>query len=181
MKRFVLVFALVLATLHLITPKPVTACTATPTGLPPYSLEEHINATEIILEGTVIGASGEFSNQTATVQVHQYLKGDGPTEVTITNFGPSSMCLASVEIGKRLIFFVEGDPATGLRAFYRGAGTAVRFGGDGNVAAIRAIIDPASVTPPLVVTPPAKPAPSSSSVGRTLWAVLTSLLVLAQR
>jgi hypothetical protein len=58
-------------------------------------------------------------NVTATVQVVQYIKGNGPAVVNISGFGDSSVCLSSVQDGDHFIFLATGDPTSGqLQAFY---------------------------------------------------------------
>lgn len=117
MKRFFLLVPLVLSLA--LTTQTAWACTPPPGGLPHYTTADHVQAAPVVLEGVV--SSTTFVNYyvEATVQVVQYLKGQGPALVTISGFGDSSVCLSSVQAGDHLIFLASGDPASGgLQAFY---------------------------------------------------------------
>jgi hypothetical protein len=107
----------------LLAPAPAYACTPPPGGLPRLTPADRTNRAQVVLEGTVSATSnteltGAPVPDTATVDVVQYLKGSGPAQVTITGFGPSSLCRSEVQVGNRLIFYASGDPAQGLQAFY---------------------------------------------------------------
>lgn len=100
---------------------PVCACTPPPGGLPDYTVADRTNAAEVVLEGTVVALTDEDNYgaiKTATVQVHQYFKDIGPAIVTISGFGPPSLCLSPVHVGERWIYYATGDPSTGLSAHY---------------------------------------------------------------
>jgi hypothetical protein len=105
--------------------QPGAACTATVTGNPPETLSFRVSQAGVILEGVVVAVRPDSFGETATIEVMQYLKGSGPAQVTMNNFGSSSMCLTSVKAGDHLIFYAAGDPAAGLRAYYSSAGQAV--------------------------------------------------------
>jgi hypothetical protein len=98
---------------------PVLACTPPPEGFPSYTIAERIKTARIVLEGTVVDGTSqpgwpEWAPQKVTVDVKQYLKGNGPAVVTIQGFGPGSMCLSEAQIGAHLIFYANSDPETGL-------------------------------------------------------------------
>ena len=125
MVRLTRLICLVLAlniTLTLAVPAPsALACTPPPGGLPPYTVADRVNAAEVVLEGTIVALTDEndhFAIKTATIAVDRYFKQIGPVIVTITRFGPSSLCLSEVAVGQRWIFYATGDPATGLTAHY---------------------------------------------------------------
>jgi hypothetical protein len=90
---------------------------------------------------TVAGHDGNpYGNH--TIHVESYLKGDGPTIVAVTGFGTGAGdCRSVIAIGDRLLFLVDGNPATDnvLRASYAGASSAVRIATDENIAAASAI------------------------------------------
>lgn len=101
--------------------RPLWACTPPPGGLPDYTPADRTHAAEVVLEGTIIGRvdlNGHPWLDTALVRVHRYFKGAGPAWVTISHFGPGSLCLSEVYIGQRAIFYAKGDPETGLVAHY---------------------------------------------------------------
>ncbi len=49
----------------------------------------------------------------------------GPETVTISGLGPDSLCLTSVRVGERWIFYTDGIPEAGLSASYLTANDAV--------------------------------------------------------
>ncbi len=114
------VVALIVCAVGLAPPAPAFACTQPPGGLPYYSVADHVKAAPIVLEGVVIATQGPYYPdypEAANVQVVQYLKGNGPSVIVISGFGPSSVCLSSVGLGQHLIFYVRGDE-NGYYAFY---------------------------------------------------------------
>ncbi len=114
------VVALIVCLAGLAPPAPAFACTQPPGGLPYYSVADHVKAAPIVLEGVVIATQGPYYPdypEAANVQVVQYLKGNGPSVIIISGFGPSSVCLSSVGLGQHLIFYVRGDE-NGYYAFY---------------------------------------------------------------
>lgn len=101
-------------------PSSVYACTPPPGGLPNYTLEDRVNFAPIVLEGYVVEVNTTAYITTATIEVHQYFKGGGgPSTLTVSNFGDSSICLSMVYAGDDIILFASGDPTSGqLTAFY---------------------------------------------------------------
>ena len=115
-----IVAALIVGAVGLAPPAPAFACTPPPGGLPYYSVADHVKAAPIVLEGVVIATIGPYYPdypEVANVQVVQYLKGNGPSVIVISGFGPSSVCLSSVGLGQHLIFYVRGDE-NGYYAFH---------------------------------------------------------------
>jgi hypothetical protein len=119
--------------------RPGAACTPTVVGNPPETLDYRISRADVILEGVVTALSQSSFDETATIEVVQYLKGSGPAQVTMSNFGSSAVCLASVQARDHLIFYAAGDPAAGLRAYYSSAGQAIASPSDDLIAQITAL------------------------------------------
>jgi hypothetical protein len=119
MKKILFLAPLLVSLTLLIPSQAVMACTPPPGGLPHYTTAEHVQAAPVVLEGVVSYTSFVNFYVTATVQVVQYIKGNGPATVEISNFGDSSVCLSDVNDGDHLIFLASGDPSSGeLQAFY---------------------------------------------------------------
>ncbi len=120
---------------------PAYACTPTPQGRPPYTLEDKVKAAPIILEGRVISVIKDASptGEKAMVEVSGYYKGTGPATITIENFGSSAQCLTTVRTGERLIFYVSVDQAGNYRAFYMSAGAAISSATPENITLLTAI------------------------------------------
>jgi hypothetical protein len=117
-----------------------------------YSVTERTLAAPVVLVGTVGSVDGDPSNsniQMVTVRVEEYLKGYGPSEVEIGNFGPTSLCLSEVRQGLRAIFFAWGDP---LNARYMGQSGAVASADPDTVTEARASAE-GKITPPPTVSP----------------------------
>ena len=77
----------------------------------PSTLGERTQDAELVLEVTLlekVPSVHPFSD-TATFIVNSWLKGNGPSIVTVKGFGPSAQCLAEVP-EMRAILFVNGDP-----------------------------------------------------------------------
>lgn len=139
---------------------PVSACS--PAGRFDYIVEERTHAAEIVFEGTVLknnfwilmyqqsktpppnddygslgtaNLSGSHPKVTATIIVHQYLKGDGPAIVDVTGFG-SGMgdCLSAAESGDHFIFFANGDSQQGFTANYLGVYSATEGASTSNIS-----------------------------------------------
>ncbi|MBI3244333.1 MAG: hypothetical protein HYZ49_18800 [Chloroflexi bacterium] len=94
------------------------ACTPPPGGLPFFSVTDHVNAAPIVLEGVVIATAGQYFPEIATIQIVQYIKGNGPSTIKVAGYGPSSVCLSSVVLGDHFVFYVSGDDVNGYQAFY---------------------------------------------------------------
>lgn len=121
-KMRVLLITLITFTSSLALPKPTHACTPPPpppegTEILPYTLEDKISASDVIFEGTVVDVQDEFV-ETATIKVHRYFKGTGPSEVLVGNFGPASICLSTISVGAEGIFFTTEDANKTLQAQY---------------------------------------------------------------
>jgi hypothetical protein len=110
----------VLAALFAPAPRRALACTPPPGGLPTFSLAERTQAADIVVEGEVIalGDAAGIPGATATIQVRQYLKGAGPEQLTVTGYGPTSLCLSELFAGDVRVFYIVNDGAGGLRALY---------------------------------------------------------------
>lgn len=122
------------------------ACTPPAGGLPKFTVADRTEAAEIVLEGTVASLTDEdiFS---ASVDVQQYFKGQGPGTVNISGFGPSSLCLSRVGTGDRLIFYARGDPSNGLSAHYVSQFDAVERADAQTIAEVIAAVGQAQITP----------------------------------
>jgi hypothetical protein len=84
------------------------ACTPPPGGLPNYTLTDRVNFAPIVLEARVISVDSNLFPVTATIEVVQYFKGGGgPSTLTVTRFGDSTMCLSMVYEGDHIILFLE--------------------------------------------------------------------------
>ena len=97
------------------------ACSPPPGGFPKFTVADRTEAAEIVLEGTVAALTDEDILgyfHSATVDVRQYFKGQGPATVDISGFGNPGLCLSRVGTGDRLIFYARGDPSNGLSADY---------------------------------------------------------------
>lgn len=117
--------SVLLASLLYLKPTPLAhACTQPPGGHPSYSVTEQTNAATIVLEGTVTAISDTYQG-TASVRVARYFKGYGPATVTIDRLGTSALCLSSVVVEGRYIFYAYGNTPAVLTANYLSAGDAV--------------------------------------------------------
>lgn len=173
--RALLILAIVLFVCF--TPGQALACTPPPGGLPKLTTADRTRLAPLVLEGTVTAIAGSYPI-VATIDVVQYLKGNGPATVTISGFGSSSVCLSEVSAGQRLIFYASGDPNSGLQAFYASQFDAVAQPDPQTIAEILA----AAGDPPPQPTV-ARPAtlPNTGGSERLSWqpvALLTILLAL---
>lgn len=109
-----------IACLATATAPPASACTPPPGGVPIYSVTEHVQASDVVLEGTVVRYKGELFQHdgVATLRVTRYFKGHGPLFVSIIGYGPGSLCLSMVSVGDHAIFYAKGDPFAQMRALY---------------------------------------------------------------
>lgn len=103
-------------------PAPALACSPPP-GYPRYKTADRARAAEVVLEATVTAVTptpGDVDTQghTATVDVHQYFKNDGPRSVTVSGFGSGSLCRTEVHVGQRLIFYATKKTDSALDAHY---------------------------------------------------------------
>ena len=103
------------------TPQPTLAtpaCTPPP-GYPRYTLVQHVMLSPVIAEGLVVTTALTSSFfQTATVNVSNFYKQSGATTITVTNLGPASLCLITVDVGERYIFFLNKSSETDFIAHY---------------------------------------------------------------
>jgi len=123
MKRFVfLATALALAGLLFVLEMPsAQACTQPVGGHPVYSIAHRVRQSAVVLEGVVSAVEGQGSyNETAVVEVTQYLKGEGEPTVRIGGFGSTALCLTPISVGQRAIFFAERAENGALRARHFG-------------------------------------------------------------
>jgi Agrin NtA domain len=118
------------------------ACTPPPGGLPVFTIAQRVQAAEVVLQGTVTQLTAiNVQNDTATITVQRYFKGSGPATVTITNFGPSSLCRSAVQVGDHWIFFAKGDPSALMTASYLGQFDAVAAPNADTIAQILAALN----------------------------------------
>jgi ABC-type nitrate/sulfonate/bicarbonate transport system substrate-binding protein len=104
-----LLFALEMPSAH--------ACTPPVGGHPVYSIAHRVRLSSVVLEGTVTAVEGQNDlNQTAVVEVAQYLKGNGEQTVRISGFGATALCLTPISVGQRALFFAEPNGDGALRA-----------------------------------------------------------------
>lgn len=106
---------------------PANACTPPPGGVPIYSVTEHVQASDVAFEGTVVSFAGEpfHYDGVATLRVTRYFKGHGPLFVSVTGYGSTALCLSTVFVGDHAIFYAQGDPFDRLRALYLSQGDAL--------------------------------------------------------
>jgi hypothetical protein len=100
---------------------PALACTltATPLGFSGFTFADHVNSAHIIIDGTIISVAYAQDAEAqdgyrrwddiATIQAHQYLKGDGPELITIRGFGPSTACKIEAAVDDHRIFYATID------------------------------------------------------------------------
>lgn len=147
-------FALAVITFHVLTaslsaPSFALACTPPPGGLPHLTVAEHVYASDVVIEGTVIAVADQNYVQAATIQVVQYFKGSGPATLTAEGYGPSSVCLSPVYAGDHFIFYLTLDSTGAYHALYLSQFDAVAPADSQTIAEAVA----ASGQPPFVVTP----------------------------
>ena len=135
---------------------PASACTPPPGGLTRYSVADRTLRAPVVLVGKITSVEGD-QIQTATIEVEEYIKGDGPPEVEIANFGPTSLCLSPVRQDLRAIFFARGEPGKGLNANYTGQFDAVATADADSVSEARAAAE-GKITP----TPTPSPTPTTT-------------------
>jgi len=159
-------------------PAAALACTPPPGGLPVFTIAQRVQAADVVLEGTVAQMSAtNFQDDTATITVHRYFKNTGPASVTITDFGPGSLCRSSVQIGGHWIFFAKGDPSTLMSASYLSQFDAIAAPSADTIAQIIAALNirPRAYLPLLVgsgIVKIAAGAPSTKSDGMAIGEVL---------
>jgi len=128
----------------------VTACTATPPsmGTPP-TIADRVNAADIVLVGTVTDiVNPQGFEETANVRVEQYFKGAGTEQIEVMGFGESSTCRRYVEIGDKLLFYIQKQADGSLYAHWLTAGGAAVSPTDELIAEITTALNlpPNSVT-----------------------------------
>ena len=111
-------------------PRSALACEPTPvipgyTPPTPIPLETQVagasQGAPIVLDGTVqTWVPDSDANSILTVQVHRYLKGHGPKTVQISGYFWVCAPNFAFEQGERIIFFVDGDPASAEPLHSRG-------------------------------------------------------------
>jgi len=134
-----LISGTILCLMMIFTTSPVFACSPNEEDFA-LTFEDRVANAPMILVGTVsneyftsYGGGYEFVNE-VDVEVEQYLKGEGPTLVRISNFGEGADCLSvAPAVGQRAIFMVDGNPDRGLQAYYLGVHDAVRQASDANI------------------------------------------------
>ena len=102
------------------------ACTEPVGGHPSFSVAYRATHAGLVIMGTVITFTDDGFEGTVTIQVDSYLKGSGPAQLTIANFGTSALCLSQTPQSGTHLFFASGDTESGtVYARYFGAGDAV--------------------------------------------------------
>jgi hypothetical protein len=155
MRAFPFVVGTLLLFALLAFPSTAFACTPPPGGLPRYTVADHVNSAPIVLEGTVTKVTFEPNTplHAATIEVARYFKGSGPTTITVDGYGPSSLCLSSVEQGAHRIFYVRGNDAGIYRAYYMSQFDATASADSQTIADVIAAVQ--NITP--TVTPTVTP------------------------
>jgi hypothetical protein len=129
-----LIVALAAALLPLVVPlKTAYACTMVAPFKPITAADRTLTA-DVVLEGTVISTTNPIAttpagligyptfHTTAIIDVHDYLKGSGPSRITVDGFGQGTDCRAPISVGVRAIFYVASNPATNPPFHYRHIG-----------------------------------------------------------
>jgi hypothetical protein len=122
-------------------PAAALACTQPPGGTPHYTIAQHVRAADVVLKGMITQVMMDNYNYTATVQVQEYFKANGPASVTITNFGTGADCRSFVKQGDTWIFFADGDPDAELKASYLSEGDAIASPSADTIAQILAVLN----------------------------------------
>ncbi len=143
------------------------ACTPPPGGLPRYTVADHVKAAPIVIEGIVTDVTflGNTPMHTATIQAVRYFKGAGPMTLTVEGYGPSSICLASVAQGDRLIFYIRGG-TRGYSAFYLSQFDSVAAADSKTISEVITAVQ--GITPTVTLTPSASPNPATVTARATL-------------
>lgn len=168
-----LLFAFCLLPFTFFLAPPAHACTPPPGGLPQFTPEERAAQAQLVLVGEVTAVSdgpGGIPGATAMIVVREYLKGDGPAQITIAGYGPSSLCRSPVAVGDVRVFYATGDGAGGWQAFYLSQFDATAPVDGGIIPTISAATGQA----------PAAPEGGAAGPGWIIWAVGgAALLILA--
>lgn len=110
---FGIFFVLIALLVAVLRPSPAYACSI-PEGMPIYTLKDYVNASDLIFLGEVKSTSGydpfnpDAENPqvySAEVDVSNYYKGGGKTEIDIARFGVGALCLQEITTGSSYIFF----------------------------------------------------------------------------
>ena len=165
------------------------ACTPPPGGLPVFTVAQRVRAADVVLEGTVTQMTKiNMPDDTATISVQRYFKGSGPASVTITGFGPTSLCRSPVHAGEQWIFYAKGDPNALMSASYLSQFDAVDIPSDETIAEIIAAVNsrPRAYLPLLVgganiVATAPRNADDRALVSATLLLVIVGVLLLLRR
>ena len=98
-------------------PSSAHACTQPVGGHPPFIISERVHSSEAVFLGKVVNIyeyppvqPPNLPNPNpfiyyAEIEVSHFFKGNGKETVTMSTFGPSSICLQGVTIGQSYIFF----------------------------------------------------------------------------
>ena len=105
--------------------QPPVAYACSPGIVPDYSLADHVNQSDYVIEGTVIdGSSWWFPveikrNVTIIVQIIYKTSDDLPYEIDVGSYGnDSGDCLSRVNLASRSIFFINRDSEGMYHASY---------------------------------------------------------------
>lgn len=100
---------------------PSIACRPAPDSRP-TPLTERLETTPYVFAGTVTA----IQDQTLTIQVQNYYKGQGAREITLTGFNSHSCSDYITETGQTYLFFAQDTQGQTWEAFYDGAFGSVR-------------------------------------------------------
>jgi hypothetical protein len=158
------------------------ACTPPPGGLPVFTIAQRVQAADVVLQGTVTQMTAiNFQNDTAAIAVQRYFKGTGPASVTITNFGPGSLCRSFVQVGDHWIFFAKGDTSALMTASYLSQFDAIAAPSANTIAQILAALNsrPRAYMPLLVGGAEAAFAAPDSTDNHTLTGLALLFVVVS--
>lgn len=153
--RFIMSFGILYLMSFIVSP--VLACSPSQEAMN-LTLEDRVENAPMILIGTAVqGFTTSYGNgyeiiREIEVEVETYLRGEGPAIVRISGFGDGADCLSYARLNERLIFFVEGDPDTGLQANYTGVHDATWGDSQENIDTIIAITGENNAPYPLPLT-----------------------------
>ncbi len=144
-------------------PRGAAACTPPPGGLPTFSVADHVNASDVVIEGTVISVGGNYFAQVATIQVTQYIKGGGRAVIVVDGYMAGAMCGTEVRPEMHGIFYIRTDEFGRYHAMQLSQFDAFAEASADNLAEA---IAAAEQNPRLV--PPAEAAPALTQVAMLL-------------
>jgi hypothetical protein len=176
--RFVALLVLAIALFAVFSaPTNTYACAAATYRPEPRTPTTQTKLADMVLEGTIIKTEQQKDySVTATVKVQQYLKGNGPANVVITNLGSGgSDCRSAVKTGDHLLIYTNGYPKAGLSASYYNAYDATEAVKPEIVKEITAAAGQAPIIPAQETTPAQ---PESTSTGLIIGVAGVAAIVI---